>query len=55
MKELRKEFGLTQAKLSEITGIPKRSIENWDSGIRKPPKYVVDLVRFKLEHLNTEK
>lgn len=51
IKTLRSEFNLTQAKLSEITGIPLRTIQNWDSGQRKPAEYVVELIRFKLEHI----
>lgn len=51
MKELRKKYGLTQKQLSEITGIPVRTIQNWEGGQRKCPTYVADLIKFKLEYL----
>lgn len=50
MKELRKKYGLTQKRLSEITGIPYRTIQNWEGGQRKCPPYILDLVSFKLSH-----
>lgn len=52
MKELRKKYNLTQKKLSEITGIPYRTIQNWEGGQRKCPPYILDLVAFKLSHVN---
>lgn len=52
MKELRKQYNLTQKKLSEITGIPYRTIQNWEGGQRKCPPYILDLVAFKLSHMN---
>ena len=36
IKELRERYNLTQARMSEITGVPLRTIENWDEGSRKP-------------------
>lgn len=40
LKEARLQAGLTQQKLSELLGISKRSIENWESGRTSPPEYV---------------
>lgn len=54
VKELREKYQLTQAKLSELYGIPKRSIENWETGSRKPPEYVVNLLEKALEADFTE-
>jgi DNA-binding transcriptional regulator YiaG len=54
VKELREKYQLTQAKLSELYGIPKRSIENWEAGSRKPPEYVVNLLEKALEADFTE-
>ena len=48
-KALRKVYGITQAKISEITGIPKRTIEDWENGRRKPAEYMLDLVESKLK------
>ena len=54
MKELRKKYNLTQKQLSDITGIPCRTIQNWEGGQRKCPQYIMDLVNFKLEHINKQ-
>lgn len=44
IKELRKIIGLSQAKFSEQFGIPKRTLQDWESGSRKPPQYVMSLL-----------
>lgn len=49
IRETRMKYGLTQQQLSNITGIPKRSIENWETGLRKCPDYVERLVVESLE------
>ena len=49
IKEARIKFGLTQQQLSNMTGIPKRSIENWETGSRKCPEYVERMVVEALE------
>lgn len=49
IKEKRKECGLSQAELSKLLGIPKRSIENWERGASKPPTYVEYLICYWLE------
>lgn len=54
IREARLNAGLTQAKMSEVFEIPKRTIENWEAGIRKPPAYVEKLVIRELERIATE-
>ena len=49
IREARMKYGITQQQLSNITGIPKRSIENWETGSRKCPEYVERLVLESLE------
>lgn len=49
LKEARVEYGLTQKELSEITEIPLRTIENWESGKRNPSPWVEKLVYSYLE------
>ena len=39
-KEARLAAGLSQQQMSELMKIPKRTIENWEAGSRKPPEYV---------------
>lgn len=50
IRELRRLYGLTQKQLADLTGIPKRSIENWEEGKSRPPAYLLRLLEFFLEH-----
>ncbi len=45
VKKMRKLLGMSQDGFSRKYGIPKRTIENWESGDRQPPEYVLDLLR----------
>jgi DNA-binding transcriptional regulator YiaG len=54
IREARLNAGLTQAKMSEVFEIPKRTIENWETGKRTPPTYVEKLVIRELERIATE-
>lgn len=51
IKDARKAAGLTQQQMSDMTGIPKRTIQNWEGGINEPPKWVSNLVIDKLEQI----
>ena len=42
IKEARQAAGLTQQQVSDLTGIPARSIQNWEAGVRQCPEYVED-------------
>lgn len=53
IKEARIKANLTQAEMSEKMCIPKRTIEDWERGTRKPPEYVARLVIAELERLST--
>lgn len=44
IKEARTQAGWSQAILSTYLDIPKRTIENWESGVREAPEYVEKLV-----------
>jgi len=44
IKETRAEYHITQKELSEITDIPLRTIENWESGKRKPSPWVEKMI-----------
>ncbi len=44
IKEARAAYGLTQKELSEMTEIPLRTIENWESGKRIPRPWVTKMV-----------
>lgn len=48
IREARKSVGITQRTLSELLEIPLRTIEDWDSGKRNPPRYVEKLIVEKI-------
>ena len=47
----RMDCGLTQQEMSDLLGIPKRTIEDWEAGRRNCPDYVEKLVLDKLNQL----
>lgn len=47
-------FLFSQISYAELLGIPKRSIENWESGASNPPKYVVRLIAFYIANKEKE-
>ena len=52
IKEMRQAAGLTQQQFAELLGVPKRSIENWESGSRKLPEYWLRLIEYYLRNEN---
>lgn len=54
IKALREATGLTQRAFADLLGIPKRSIENWESGVSNPPEYVVRLIAFYIANKEKE-
>lgn len=44
IREIRALTGLSQAKFGERYGIPLRTIQDWEAGVRTPPTYVVALL-----------
>lgn len=44
IRELIKNSDKTQKEFAEYFGIPKRTIENWATGARKCPEYVVRMM-----------
>lgn len=44
----RKAMGMTQDQMADFLEIPKRTIEDWERGVRTPPIYVVKLIRYRL-------
>lgn len=49
IKKMRAETGMTQKQFAEYFFIPKRNIENWESGSRSCPEYLERLMQYKLE------
>ena len=54
IKRARMLAGISQAQMSKLLDIPLRTIENWETGDRKPPAYVEKLVIEKLERMKSE-
>jgi len=54
-RSARKRLGMTQRKLSEILGIPKRTIEEWEGGRRNPPDWAKKLILEKMESMEGER
>lgn len=48
VKEARKAVGLTQQGMSNWLGIPKRTIEDWESGRRSCPEWCEKLLVEKI-------
>lgn len=44
IKKLRELTGLSQQAFSDKYEIPKRTIEDWETERRTPPKYVIKLL-----------
>lgn len=55
IKEARINAGLTQQQMSDLLEIPKRTIENWEAGSRKCPKWTEKLIIEKLQNIKMEK
>lgn len=54
LKEARKAAGLTQQTMADLMLIPKRSIENWETGDRTPPPYVQRFVLNELQSIGAD-
>ena len=46
IKELRESVGMSRKKFSEHTGIPVRTLEDWEAGRRTPPEYIPRLIAY---------
>lgn len=49
IKKMREEAGMTKKMFSDFFGIPFRTLQDWEAGLRKPPDYVVRLLPYKLK------
>lgn len=47
-KELIKETGWTVKEFAEYFEIPYRTVQNWKLGTMREPKYLVNLMEYKL-------
>lgn len=55
VKTIRENIGLTQAQVSLLTGVPVKTLRNWEQEIRKPSEWTMDLIIDKLLRVELEK
>jgi DNA-binding transcriptional regulator YiaG len=49
LKNIRKEYNITQEKLAEIVGSSVRAVQSWEQGQRKMPQSAIKLLSFFLK------
>ena len=49
VREMRKKLGESQSEFAARYHIPFRTIQNWESGVRKPPEYILDLLEQRIK------
>ena len=54
IREMRSRLGDTQAEFAQRYQIPFRTVQNWESGVRVPPEYMMHLLenRVKMDLVN---
>jgi len=50
IKELRESVNMTRKEFSEHTGIPIRTLEDWEAARRNPPEYIPVLIAYQLKY-----
>lgn len=50
VKEIRQSTGLSQQKFCDLLNIPKRTLQDWEQGLRQCPEYVVELIAYRVKH-----
>ena len=51
IKEARQAAGLSQQGVTDTLGIPRRTLQDWETGKRTPPGWAEALVVEKLERI----
>lgn len=49
LKAMRKEANMTQKQFAVYFGIPIRTVEDWERGLRHMPDYLMRLLVYKME------
>lgn len=50
IKDLRESTGMSRKEFSEHTGIPVRTLEDWEAGRRTPPEYIPRLIAYQIKY-----
>lgn len=48
LRELRMQLGDTQSEFAQRYHIPFRTVQNWETGVRKPPEYIMELLENRI-------
>ena len=48
--ELREEVDENRKEFSVHTGIPVRTLEDWEAGRRTPPEYIPRLIEYQMKY-----
>ena len=48
IREMRTKFGDTQSEFAARYNIPFRTVQNWESGVRRPPEYIMALLEDRI-------
>lgn len=54
IKVVRKNLELTQEQVSLLTGVPLKTLRNWEQEVRKPSEWTIDLVMDRLLRVKME-
>lgn len=49
IRKLRENEGMDRKEFSNHTGIPVRTLEDWESARRTPPEYIPRLISYQLK------
>ena len=50
IKGLRESVKMSRKEFSKHTGIPVRTLEDWEAGRRTPPEYIPRLIEYQLKY-----
>ena len=50
IKGLREAAGFNRRDFSQHTGIPLRTLEDWEAGRRTPPEYIPRLLAYQMKY-----
>ena len=49
VKELRKKMGMNRREFSDYSGIPYRTVQDWEAEKRELPEYLLRLLKYRAE------
>ncbi len=49
IREMRIQLGDTQSEFAARYNIPFRTVQNWETGMRKPPEYIINLLEQRIK------